>query len=41
MAAGRPVLASVNPASQGAMLLREAGGGIIVPPEDPGALAMG
>ena len=41
LAAGRPVLASVNPASQGAMLLREAGGGVIVPPENPGALAMG
>ncbi len=39
MAAGRPVLAAVNPASQGALLLGESQGGIIVTPEDPAALA--
>jgi colanic acid biosynthesis glycosyl transferase WcaI len=41
MAAGRPVLAAVNPGSQAAALLRESGGGLIVPPEDPAALAAG
>jgi glycosyltransferase involved in cell wall biosynthesis len=39
MSAGRPVLAAVNARSQGAEILREAGGGRLVPPEDPGALA--
>jgi len=39
MAAGRPVLAAVNVDSQGASLLREAGGGVVVAPEDPQALA--
>ena len=39
MAAGRPVLAAVNPASQAAQLLREADGGVLVAPDDPGALA--
>ena len=39
MAAGRPVLAAVNSASQAALLLREAGGGMIVTPEDPATLA--
>ena len=41
MAAGRPVLAAVNPNSQAAVLLRDAQGGLIVPPEDPAALAEG
>lgn len=39
MAAGRPVLAAVNPASEAAQLLNKAGGGVIVTPEDPAALA--
>jgi colanic acid biosynthesis glycosyl transferase WcaI len=39
MAAGRPVLAAVNPASQGALLLGESQGGVIVDPENPAALA--
>ena len=39
MAAGRPVLAAVNPASQGALLLGESQGGVIVDPENPTALA--
>lgn len=39
MAAGQPVLAAVNPASQAARLLSEADGGILVTPEDPHALA--
>jgi colanic acid biosynthesis glycosyl transferase WcaI len=39
MAAGRPVLAAVNPASQAARLLRKADGGVLVAPEDPNALA--
>lgn len=41
MAAGRPVLAAVNTGSQAADILREAGGGILVAPDDPGALAAG
>lgn len=39
MAAGRIVLAAVNPTSQAAVLLRASKGGIIVKPEDPAALA--
>ncbi len=39
MAAGRPVLAAVNPASHAAQLLRTADGGVLVTPEDPNALA--
>jgi glycosyltransferase involved in cell wall biosynthesis len=39
MAAGRPVLAAVNPDSQAAEILRAADGGPIVAPEDPEALA--
>jgi colanic acid biosynthesis glycosyl transferase WcaI len=39
MAAGRPVLAAVHHDSQAAQLVRDADGGIVVPPEDPGALA--
>ena len=39
MAAGRPVLAAVNPGSQAARLLGEADGGVLVAPEDPNALA--
>ena len=41
MAAGLPVLAAVNPDSQGAQLLRETGGGRIVEPENPAALIEG
>jgi colanic acid biosynthesis glycosyl transferase WcaI len=41
MAAGRPVLAAINANSQGAKLLREAGGGVIVEPENPTALVEG
>ena len=39
MAAGRPVLAAVHPESEAAHLLRDAGGGWVVAPEDPAALA--
>jgi len=39
MAAGRPVLAAVNPGSQAAEILREADGGALVAPEDPAALS--
>jgi colanic acid biosynthesis glycosyl transferase WcaI len=41
LAAGKPVLAAVNPGSQGAQLLAQAGGGIVVEPESPTALAGG
>jgi colanic acid biosynthesis glycosyl transferase WcaI len=41
MAAGRPVLAAVNEASQGAEILVDAGGGLLVTPEDPDALVRG
>jgi colanic acid biosynthesis glycosyl transferase WcaI len=41
MAAGRPILAAVNLASQGAEILRAATGGIIVRPESPSELAAG
>ena len=39
MAAGRPVLVAANPESQAAQLLRDAGGGVLIAPEDPEALA--
>jgi colanic acid biosynthesis glycosyl transferase WcaI len=39
MSAGKPVLAAVNFGSEGAAILREAGGGRVVPPDDPAALA--
>ena len=39
MAAGKPVLAAVSIDSQGAILLKEARGGIIVEPENPAELA--
>jgi colanic acid biosynthesis glycosyl transferase WcaI len=39
MAAGRPVLAAVNRTSQGAEIINEAGGGVLVEPENPPALA--
>jgi colanic acid biosynthesis glycosyl transferase WcaI len=39
MAAGRPVLAAVHPASQAAQLVRAADGGVLVAPEDAQALA--
>jgi colanic acid biosynthesis glycosyl transferase WcaI len=41
MAAGRPVLAAVNPSSQAAELLRDADGGLLVAPDSPEALAAG
>jgi colanic acid biosynthesis glycosyl transferase WcaI len=39
MTSGRGVLAAVSPSSQAAKLLNEAQGGLLVKPEDPGALA--
>lgn len=39
MAAGQPVIAAVNADSEGAELLREAGGGYAISPENPAALA--
>jgi glycosyltransferase involved in cell wall biosynthesis len=39
MSAGKPVVAAVNRSSQGAELLQAAGGGLVIPPENPGALA--
>ena len=39
MAAGRAILAAVNPESQAAAIVRDAQGGIIVPAEDPQAMA--
>jgi glycosyltransferase involved in cell wall biosynthesis len=41
MAAGRPVLAAINRSSQGAQILLDADGGVLVAPEDPSALARG
>lgn len=41
MAAGRPVLAAINPGSQAADLLRQADGGVLVAPDSPEALAAG
>jgi colanic acid biosynthesis glycosyl transferase WcaI len=41
MAAGRPILAAVNPSSQGAEILSDARGGLVVAPDDPEALARG
>jgi glycosyltransferase involved in cell wall biosynthesis len=39
MASGKPVLAAVNEGSQGAILLRQAEGGVVSEPENPEALA--
>ncbi len=39
MSAGRPVLAAVHPDSAAAHLVREAGCGVVIAPEDPPALA--
>lgn len=39
LAAGRPVVAAVNPTSEAARLIHDSGGGVTVPPEDPAALA--
>jgi colanic acid biosynthesis glycosyl transferase WcaI len=39
MAAGRPVLAAVNPGSQAATIIRDSGGGILIAAEDPKAMA--
>lgn len=39
MAAGRPVIAAVAPSSEAAACIRRAGCGVVVPPEDPAALA--
>jgi glycosyltransferase involved in cell wall biosynthesis len=41
MAAGRPVLAAVHERSQGAVLLREADGGVVIEPDSPRTLADG
>lgn len=38
LAAGRPTVASVGASSEVARVVREAGAGLVVPPEDPGAL---
>jgi colanic acid biosynthesis glycosyl transferase WcaI len=40
MASGRPVLAAVNAESEAARLLGKAGGGVLVSPDDPAALAL-
>ncbi len=39
LAAGRPVLAAVHAESEAARIVRASGGGLIVRPEDPGALS--
>jgi colanic acid biosynthesis glycosyl transferase WcaI len=39
MAAGKPVLAAVHARSQGAEILKHAGGGVLAPPDDAPALA--
>jgi colanic acid biosynthesis glycosyl transferase WcaI len=39
MAAGRPIVASINAECESALRIRDAGCGIIVPPENPAALA--
>ena len=41
MASGKAVLAAINERSQGATILRDAEGGVIVRPEDPAALMEG
>jgi colanic acid biosynthesis glycosyl transferase WcaI len=41
MASGRPLLASIDPATPAAHLLRESGGAILVEPESPTSLAEG
>jgi colanic acid biosynthesis glycosyl transferase WcaI len=38
MAAGRPVVASLNAGSEVARVVIESGAGLVIPPEDPGAL---
>jgi colanic acid biosynthesis glycosyl transferase WcaI len=39
MTAGKPVVAAVHPESEPARMVRESGGGLVVAPEDPAALA--
>jgi colanic acid biosynthesis glycosyl transferase WcaI len=39
LASGRPVVASIDPTTPAAALLADSGGALIVPPEDPAALA--
>lgn len=39
LASGRPVVASIDPTTPAAAFLEESGGALIVPPEDPAALA--
>jgi colanic acid biosynthesis glycosyl transferase WcaI len=39
LASGRPVVAAVNASSEAARLIHDAGAGLIVPPEQPAALA--
>src|SRR5690606_23074385 len=41
LAAGRPVLASVDPGTEVARTLERAGAGVAVPPDDPDALLAG
>lgn len=41
LAAGRPILAAVPPDGEAAALIREAGAGIVVPPDDVEAIAAG
>lgn len=41
MSAGIPILAAVNKTSEAASILIEAGGGVLVQPDDPAALARG
>jgi colanic acid biosynthesis glycosyl transferase WcaI len=39
LASGRPILAAIDADTPAASLLRESGGAVLVPPEDPSALA--
>jgi len=39
LASSRPIVASIDPATPAAALLRESGGALVVPPEDPAVLA--
>jgi colanic acid biosynthesis glycosyl transferase WcaI len=39
MAAGKPIIASVNELSEAAQMIRQARCGVVVPPEEPGELA--
>jgi colanic acid biosynthesis glycosyl transferase WcaI len=39
IASGRPIVASIDPSTAAADLLKKSGGALVVPPDDPGALA--